>query len=212
MSAKTDKSRAREGYLRVGVAAKILGLHPQTIRRWEREGKLACIRVGPRNERRFARADVERLRRGDVTRRVALYLRASGSAGQETSLASQERELRRATRGIVGKGKVLVFKDRASGLDERRRGLGRLRAAAARGEIDQVWVTHEDRLTRFGLGFLRAELEGHGVIVEILHEREGSSPEQEMVDDFMKLLACFSGRVYGQRSAAARKRLLARVS
>jgi predicted site-specific integrase-resolvase len=167
--------------------------------------------VGVRNERRFTRSDLEQLLHTDSPRRAALYLRVSGSRGQETSLENQEKELRGALQN-VGITEFKVFKDCGSGLNEKRRGLARLRAAAARGDIDQVWVTHEDRLTRFGLDFLRAELEGHGANINVLHEREDASAEQELVDDFMKLLACFSGRVYGQRSAAARKRLLEKVN
>ena len=209
MSHETDTRETKMKYLRVGVAARLLGVHPQTIRVWEKSGKLPCVRVGPRNERRFARTDVERIMRGDKPKRVALYLRVSGSAGQESSLETQEKELRAATRDSV---EIKVYKDKASGLNEKRRGLTRLRVASAKGEIDQVWVTHEKRLTRFGLDFLRAELEGYGVSVHILHERANASAEQELIDDFMRLLACFSGRLYGQRSAANRKRLLAEVN
>lgn len=200
--------------LRVGVAAKILGLHPVTVRIYANTGKLPCVRVGPRRERRFRRVDVEKLLHGSgAPQRTALYVRVSSSKGQETSLKNQEAELRKATSGsATSSASVVVFRDKASGLNEKRRGLARLRAAASRGEIDEVWSTHEDRLTRFGLGFLRAELEGYGVTVHVLHERADASAEQELIDDFMSLLACFSGRVYGQRSAEVRKKLLAEAA
>jgi len=35
-----------------GVAA-ILGVHPNTIRRWSDEGLIPCFRLGPRQDRRF---------------------------------------------------------------------------------------------------------------------------------------------------------------
>jgi predicted site-specific integrase-resolvase len=44
--------------------------------------------------------------------------------------------------------------------------------------------------------------------LEVLHDECEQSVEQELMDDFMSLIACFSRRVYGQRSAAARRRLL----
>jgi predicted site-specific integrase-resolvase len=142
---------------------------------------------------------------GIDSRCVALYVRVSGSTGQETSLFAQERELRAALSASV---EVTVFTDRESGLNEHRRGLTRLRRDVAKGVFAEVWVTHEDRLTRFGVDFLRAEFAAHGVELRVLHEREDASPEQELLDDFMSLLASFSGRVYGQRSAAARCRLV----
>ncbi|WP_371825986.1 recombinase family protein [Nonomuraea turcica] len=45
-------------------------------------------------------------------------MRVSGTAGQESSLAAQEDELRRTSRT----GIVKVYKDRASGLRENRNG------------------------------------------------------------------------------------------
>ena len=47
-----------------GVAA-ILGVHPNTIRRWADEGLIPCFRVGPRQDRRFDRQLVlETIRQG----------------------------------------------------------------------------------------------------------------------------------------------------
>jgi predicted site-specific integrase-resolvase len=49
-----------------------------------------------------------------LNRREALYVRVSGTRGQESSLAAQEAELRTSACGAV----IAVFKDRASGLRE----------------------------------------------------------------------------------------------
>lgn len=47
-------------YLRIGEVAALLGVNPQTVRRYAEQGKLAVI-VLPSGHRRFAREDVERL-------------------------------------------------------------------------------------------------------------------------------------------------------
>jgi predicted site-specific integrase-resolvase len=119
-------------------------------------------------------------------------------------LASQETELRAAAVGEV----VAVFRDRASGLSVKRSGLRRLLDGAARREFDVVRVTHEDRLARFGVEWLSMLLEVHGVQLLVLHQREESSPHNELLGDFVSLVASFSGRLYGQRSVQARARLL----
>jgi putative resolvase len=41
-------------------AAEILGVHPVTLRRWEKEGKIRYIRT-PSGQRRFPRSEVLRL-------------------------------------------------------------------------------------------------------------------------------------------------------
>ena len=37
--------------------AALLGVHPNTVRRWDKEGSLKAVRTGPRGDRRFYRAD-----------------------------------------------------------------------------------------------------------------------------------------------------------
>ena len=143
--------------------------------------------------------------------RAALYVRVSGRGDQLSSLAAQEAELR-AHAEADGWSIGGVFSDVGSGRSEKRRGLSRLLAAAETGEFNLVLVTHEDRLTRFGVGWLRMLLAAYHVELVVLHEKSTGSAESELVADFVSLVASFSGRLYGQRSAAAKQRLLDRVS
>ncbi len=134
----------------------------------------------------------------------ALYVRVSGSSSQESSLDAQETELRTTSSGEV----VKVFRDRASGLRENRPGLDRLLRAVADGDVTVVRVTHEDRLARFGVGWLKRLLTVYGVTLEVLHPKKLGGRD-ELLEDFMSLVTTFAGRLYGMRSAESRKRLLA---
>ncbi|WP_201749474.1 IS607 family transposase [Micromonospora sicca] len=192
--------------LRLGPAPEYVGVHPVTLRRWADEGRVAVTWVG--RERRFDSSlldvfvgRIEAVR----PRREALYVRVSGSTGQESSLVAQEAELRATAASEV----VAVFKDRASGLRENRPGLARLLKAAAAGEFTVVRVTHSDRLARFGGAWLTALLARDGVSVEVLHAKGSAGGVEELLDDFMSLVATFAGRMYGIRSREARRRLLA---
>ncbi|MEU7703964.1 recombinase family protein [Streptomyces nodosus] len=97
----------------------------------------------------------------------------------------------------------------ASGLRESRPGLDRLLKRAAAGEFTHVRVTHRDRLARFGAAWLIEVLAHRGVAVEVLHARGTAGGMEELLDDFMSLVATFAGRMYGLRSREARRRLLA---
>lgn len=119
----------------------------------------------------------------------------------------QEAELRETATS----GSVLVFKDSASGLRERRPGLDRLLTAARAGDITVVRVTHEDRLARFGLRWLVALLERDAVSVEILHPKGSPGGMDELLADFMSLVTTFAGRMFGIRGREAKQRLLART-
>jgi len=57
--------------LRVGVAAYELGLHPFTVRRWIKLGKIQAVRIGL--EARIPRSEIERLRGATDERLLVLY-------------------------------------------------------------------------------------------------------------------------------------------
>lgn len=199
-------SKSRDRLLRLGEAARLLGIHPLTLRIWADQGKLPVSRVN--GQRRFEEKDVvaliERPDPAPPDDRVAAYVRVSGTTGQESSYASQEQELKEH----YGARLVAVYKDRASGLREHRVGLDRLLQHAADGRFGVVAVTHKDRLARFGVTWIEELLAKDGVRVEVLHHKQVAEGMAELLEDFMSLVSTFAGRIYGIRSKEARKRLL----
>src|SRR6516162_5324911 len=77
-------------WLRVGRAAHELGLHPLTVRKWIKAGKIAAVRVG--NEARIPRSEIERLVGKTGRRLLVLYGRVSGQ-GQRVDLEVQLQRL-----------------------------------------------------------------------------------------------------------------------
>ena len=70
----------------MAVAARLTGMHPQTLRKYERAGLIKPARQGG-NQRLYSRADIERLRR-------IQYLveeRGLNNAGVELTLAVSDR-------------------------------------------------------------------------------------------------------------------------
>ena len=47
-----------EGLIKLREAAKILGVHPETLRRWDRSGKLKAIIISVRGDRRYKKTDL----------------------------------------------------------------------------------------------------------------------------------------------------------
>src|SRR5215471_1206706 len=72
--------------LRISKAAHELGLHPFTVRKWIKQGKIAAIRIG--QEARVPRSEIERLAGKTDGRVVVLYGRVSGH-GQQGELDTQ---------------------------------------------------------------------------------------------------------------------------
>ena len=211
------------GFVNVLGAARICGVSKDTIRHWARCGKLRFVTINDRGDRRFLVQDLYTVMGFDtkghygcadenLVVRVALYVRVSGTTGQDSSLISQQEQLSDYVLQTYSDGIIMsVFKDKASGLNQNRPGLTRMLKSAKAKEFDVLIVTHKDRLARFGVNFLEELLNAYGVSLIVVNATVKPDGVQELVEDFVSLVACFSGRIYGQRSAANRKRLLAKA-
>jgi putative resolvase len=183
--------------LRVSRAAHELGLHPFTVRKWIKSGKIHAIRVG--NEARIPRTEIERLAGKTDGRLLVLYGRVSGQ-GQKADLETQLARLSAwAEKERAGKA-TLVLSDIGSGLSATRRHLQRLLKLVREDQVSEVAVTFPDRLTRVGQEYLEVLFESFGVTLTVLDSSEEKTAEQELTEDMMALLASFSGRLYGMRS------------
>jgi putative resolvase len=183
--------------LRVSRAAHELGLHPLTVRKWIKAGKITAIRVG--NEARIPRSEIERLVGKTDGRLLVLYGRVSGH-GQKEDLDIQIQRLQ-AWAAAERKGQEpLVLSDIGSGLKASRRQLQRLLKLVCEDKVGEVAMTSEDRLTRLGQEYLETLFACFGVTLTVLEPGEEKTPEQELTDDLLALIASFSGRRYGMRS------------
>ena len=63
----------------------------------------------------------------------------------------------------------------------------------------------KDRLTRFQFNFIKKMFESYGCEVIVINDVDVSS-EEELATDIMSLMASFSGKFYGRRSAERRKK------
>ena len=95
-------------------------------------------------------------------------------------------------------------KDVGSGLSDARTGFNRLLDLAFDKKISKIIIENKDRLTRFQFNILVRVFNSYGVEIECVDKQENSD-EAELVNDIMMLMASFSGKLYGRRSAKRRK-------
>lgn len=183
--------------LRVSRAAHELGLHPLTVRKWIKAGKIHAIRVG--NEARIPRSEIERLAGKTDGRVLVLYGRVSGH-GQKDDLEVQLQRLQTWAASERKGMETLVLADIGSGLKASRRQLTRLLKLVCEDKVGEVAITYEDRLTRFGQEYLETLFVCFGVTLTVLEPGAEKTPEQELTEDLLALIASFSGRLYGMRS------------
>jgi len=187
-------------------AAEALGVSAQTLRRWEREGKLLPDERTAGGRRRYdlARLRPEQFRAGDAPRRTIAYARVY-SHDQKDDLERQKQVLERycARQGWTFE----VIADLGSGMNYHKKGLKRLLDAIINGQVDRLVITHKDRLLRFGAELVFAICEAKQVEVVILNQGEDTTFEEDLAKDVLEIITVFSARLYGSRSRKNQKLL-----
>src|SRR5260370_3078267 len=190
-------AKREQKLLRVGAAAHELGLHPITVRRWIKAGRIQVVQMG--REVRVPRAEIERMVGKFDGRLVVLYGRVSGH-GQKDDLETQLERLQAWAQTERKGQETLILSDIGSGLKAGRKQLQRLLKLVCEDKVSEIAITYEDRLTRFGQEFLETLFSCFGVTLTILDPGDEKQPEQQFTSDLLALIASFSVRLYGMRS------------
>lgn len=188
-------------FLRIGEVARELHVTTQTVRRYVKDGRLQAD-LTPGGRYTFQRAYVDQfLGLEPQETSIVFYVRASD--GDKTLLEKQVLLLQEKY-GAPQR----VYSDKSSGLNEKRVGLSKLLRDAKARKFSRVAVTHKDRLARFGTHYLDMLLQEYNVELVILDESNTKSLHEELMQDFMSLIASFSGKYYRLRGTEQAKKLL----
>jgi predicted site-specific integrase-resolvase len=181
---------------RINEFAKRVGRSVQTVRRWEKEGKLEAKRL-PSGHRYFDEADVRALLGiAPDKKEIVVYCRVS-SAGQKDDLASQVRAMEEYCRG-AGIAVDVWMQEIGGGMNFKRKHFLHLVDRIQRGEIKKLLIAHKDRLMRFGFDLFHHMATENGCEIVVMNQ-ESYSPQQEMVEDLMAIVHTFSCRLDGMR-------------
>lgn len=195
----------KNDYITPKEASNMLGVTPATLRRWANTGKISCIKI-TNGDRRYPLKEIQKLSGQEPTqRKIVYYIRSSN--GNKTLIESQEKLLR-STCPEPDK----IYKDKASGLNEKRRGLKSLIKSVKNNEISTIYITTQDRLTRFGYSYLEELFNIYDTDIVILNSKRDKSMYDELIEDFMSLIASFSGKYYKLKSKENGKKFLTIVN
>ncbi len=188
-------------------AAEALGVSAQTLRRWEREGRLLPDERTAGGRRRYdlARLKPEKFRsQAEAVRKTVAYARVS-SHDQKDDLERQKQvlELYCARQGWTFE----VIADLGSGMNYHKKGLKKLLEAIIEGQVGRLVIAHKDRLLRFGAELVFAICEAKNVEVVILNQGEDTTFEENLAKDVLEIITVFSARLYGSRSRKNQKLL-----
>ena len=180
-------------------ASKILGVHIRTIQKWDKAGKIRCIRtIG--GKRRIPESEIKRILGIHEERKIVGYARVSSHAQRD----DLERQIELIKSYAEERGwRVEILKDVGSGLKENRKNFQKLLRMVMNREVSKVIVAYPDRLTRFGFKNLEEFFRSYGTEIVLIYQEE--TPQEELVEDLITIISHFAGKLYGMRSHKYKK-------
>ncbi|MFA7218988.1 MAG: IS607 family transposase [Synergistaceae bacterium] len=199
----------KDKLLSMAETCSLLNVSQETLRNWDADGTLKPVRTKG-GHRRYKQSDINSymgIKEEEINRNllpVATYARVSSH--EQKQKGDLDRQSQRLSEYCAKKKYRVehIIKDVGSGLSDTRSGFNKLFDLVIQKKVSKVIVEHKDRLTRFQFNVLVRFFESYGVDIEKV-ESTSSNDEEELVQDIMMLMAVFSGRLYGKRSAKRRK-------
>lgn len=188
-------------FLKIGEAAKILGVSIQTLRRWEEEKYLLPHHKSNGQTRYYS---LDQLTQKEIPERdlTIAYARVS-SHDQKEDL---ERQANALEIYCMQKGwNFQVIRDLGSGMNYQKKGLRTLLTMILESKAKRLVLTHKDRLLRFGAELIFALCEAKQIEVIIINKGDEVSFEEELAQDVLEIITVFSARLYGSRSKKNKK-------
>ena len=187
-------------FVKIGEAAKLLGVSVQALRNWEVEGKIMPSHRTPGGQRMSDLAEL--LGVNDLTYPTIAYARVS-SSDQKKDLERQHAVLE----AFCNKNgwQTEIIRDLGSGMNYNNQGLGRLLELMVHGQMSRLVITHKDRLLRFGAEIVFRICELKGIEVVIINKSKQPSFEEELTRDVMEIMTVFCAKLYGRRSHKSKK-------
>ncbi len=183
-------------------SSKKLGVHWQTLKNWEKSGKIKCIR-SPGGKRYYdinsfiseidkKEENIEILTIEVIPKKIC-YCRVS-SYSQKIELENQINYMKNKYPNHE------ILYDIGSGINFNRPNLKKIINYGINKKLEELVIAYKDRLCRIGYELIEYMLKEYSNTKIIIVNDEIKSPEKELTDDLIEIITVFSSKLYGMRS------------
>ena len=191
-------------YYSTKKVTEILGVTAQTLRNWDKEGKLKPSYVKSNGYRYYSEESILSYTQERKTKKnlnVVGYARVS-SKKQSDDL---ERQINNLNTYISSKYDSFdIITDIGSGINYNKPGLKKLIEKINKKEVDLIIVQYKDRLLRFGFELVEYFAELNNVKIEIL-DKIDKNQDEELVEDLVQIITVFSRNIQGKRKTKTKQ-------
>lgn len=191
-------------YYSTKSVAQMLGVTSQTLRNWDREGKLKPAYIKSNGYRYYSEDSILSYTQERKTKKnlnVIGYARVS-SKEQADDLERQVNNLKTYLDSKYNDSEIIT--DIGSGINYTKPGLKKLIEKINRKEVDLIVVLYKDRLLRFGFELVEYFAELNNVKIEVL-DKIDKNQDQELIEDLVQIVTVFSCKIQGKRKAKTKE-------
>lgn len=186
-------------YVTAKEAKEKLHISGVTLMRWKNEGQIKCMKLTDRKVLYDLDSIITEEKNPKTNKLNVIYGRVSTPC-QKTDLNNQIELIKQymLSRGIAVDE---IYSDIASGLNEKRIGFNHLLESVFKKEIDTVYITFKDRLSRFGFDYFTTIFAYFGTKIVILDQKEETNKtyQQELTEDLIAIIHSYSMKMYVNR-------------
>jgi len=192
-------------YYSIHEFSKLISRTPQTLRNWDKSGKLTPNHTGANGYRYYSHKQLkEVLNIEDDLEKPKLivgYCRVSSNKQKD----DLQRQVDNLTKYLESLNKPYeIITDIGSGINYKKKGLRELLKKINNKEVDKIIILYKDRLLRFGFELIEYMANLNGCEIEILDSTE-KTQQEELVEDLIQIITVFSCRLQGKRANRTRK-------
>ena len=190
-------------YYSINEFSKILGVSAQTLRNWDKNGKLHPHHTSSNGYRYYSHEQLNQVMniKPNLNRKIIGYCRVSSNKQKD----DLQRQIENMKLYLMAQGKPFeIISDIGSGINYKKKGLRELIKLITQNQVEKVVVLYKDRLLRFGFELVEYIASLYNCEIEIIDSTE-KSEQQELVEDLVQIITVFSCKLQGKRSNKARK-------
>lgn len=190
-------------YYSINEFSKILGVSAQTLRNWDRNGKLHPHHTSSNGYRYYSHEQLSQVMnvKPNLNRITIGYCRESSHKHKD----DLERQIENVKLYLTAKGQPFeIISDIGSGINYKKKGLQELVKRITQNQVEKVVVLYKDRLFRFGFELIEYIASLYNCEIEIIDNTE-KTEQQELVEDLVQIVTVFSCKLQGKRANKARK-------
>lgn len=189
-------------YYTINKFSKMCGVTPQTLRNWDKSGKLHPHHTSENGYRYYSEEQWQKISQERPQHKLVIgYCRVS-SPKQKDDL---ERQISNVKTYLLAQGRPFeIIQDIGYGINYKKKGLQELLKRINDNKVEKVVVLYKDRLLRFGFELVEAMANMHDCKIEII-DNEPKPEQQELVEDLVQIITVFSCKLQGKRANKAKK-------